>query len=155
MLFKLFFLNSILWTSSWLLLRCLFKETTQSVYGWSYNVSISYQNTIYCCTKLFDLETFAGYVLYLLSICINSRFFDQLAKETIHFTANRPAYYTNSVNNNRVMKTSWPSLSSSLYLIIFYGNCALLVNLIRLIPFAGTVIGFPMSSIIMAYYCFE
>ncbi|KAI8342350.1 etoposide-induced protein 2.4-domain-containing protein [Chlamydoabsidia padenii] len=136
-LLKVVFLNGILWTGSWLLLTMLFTDTSHSIWGWSY-------------------ITLTGYPLYMVSLYINSIFFDKIAKETIRFTTSRPTYYTPEYNNNnRTTNSPWPSLSSSIYLIIFYGNCALIVSLIRLIPYIGHIIGFPINSIIMAYYCFE
>ncbi|CAO3599458.1 unnamed protein product [Absidia cylindrospora] len=51
--------------------------------------------------------------------------------------------------------TSSTTMTSSIYLFIFYGNCALIVKLVRLIPYVGGIVGFPLTSIVLAYYCFE
>ncbi|KAI8079721.1 etoposide-induced protein 2.4-domain-containing protein [Halteromyces radiatus] len=48
-----------------------------------------------------------------------------------------------------------PTMAATLKLFVFYGNCTLLVNLLRRIPYIGVILGFMMNSIVMAYYSFE
>ncbi|KAI9305412.1 etoposide-induced protein 2.4-domain-containing protein [Cunninghamella echinulata] len=128
---KAMLLNGIFWLGSLYLIEHLFNSPDQHhIHGLSYKV-------------------ITGYPLYLFCLFVNSRLFDQIAKSTLQLQQSTPFYYssTNSTNN-----TSW---SSIIYVMSFYGNCALFILFIRQIPYIGLALGFIFNSVIMAYYCFE